>query len=271
MSNPRPQGGGGQATSLHGDSGCSSHRHPVGRGLTRATTALAWCGDPRLGGDRRGTGGTVDVVPPAAPGHRSRRPRRRRGAGWRVAAPLGLVDDARRARHRGAAGCRAPFAGGGPGQRGGSGVLRRLRAHPRPAGPAAGPGGPGRRGRRRAARGAGRGPALDDPHDRQRDRHVVAAVRAGVPGRRDLPWAPAASPRLPRTRGVPRSTRGRRGRRRVRRAAARRDRARRGGHALGDPAGAGLAHRRLHSRRGPGRRSRWSRIAYAAAYLRPAS
>ena len=124
---------------------------------------------------------------------------------------------------------------------------------PPPAGAAAGPGGPGRRDGRRAARGACRRPALADPHDRERDRDVVAAVRAGVPGRRDVPRPPAAPPRLPGPGGVPRPASGRRGRRRVRRTAARRDRPRRRGHALGDPPRAGLAHRRLHPRGGAGR------------------
>ena len=92
-----------------------------------------------------------------------------------------------------------------------------------------------------------------------------------LPGRGDVPRRAAAHPRLPRPGAVPRSASGRRGRRRVRRAAARRDRPGRRGHALGDPARAGLAHRRLHSRGRAGRRWRWSRSGYAAGCRRPAS
>ena len=186
-----------------------------------ALQAFTWRGDPRLGGDRRRPGRAVDVVPPAAARDRPCRAGRRRGTGWGVAAPLGLADHARRARHRGAAGRGTAQRARGTGERGGAGVLRRLRAHPPPAGAAAGPGGRGRRGRRRTARGARRRPRVDYAHAGQCDRHVVTPVHPELSGRRDVPRGPAAHPRLPRPGQVPRPAGGGRRRGRLGGAAAR--------------------------------------------------
>ncbi len=90
---------------------------------------------------------------------------------------------------------------------------------------------------------------LDHADPGQRHRHLVAAVRAALPRRRDVRRRPGAHPRLPRRRLLPRTAHPRRRRRRVGRAAARRDRAG-DRHAVGDPAPAGVAHRRLHARGG---------------------
>ena len=88
------------------------------------------------------------------------------------------------------------------GERGGAGVLRGVRAHARPAGGPAGAGRRGRRGRGRPAGRAGGRPDLDDPHAGQRDRDLVAAVRAALPGRRDVPWTSSCTPTTTRARST---------------------------------------------------------------------
>ena len=157
-------------------------------------------------------------------------------------------------------------------QRGGAGVLRGLRARPPPAGAPAGAGRRGRRGRGRAAQVVRAGDrTLAHPHDRERDRDWSRPFVPRYPGAETFRGRQLHTHDYP----GPEPFRGRRVRRRRRRrlggAAARRDRAGRGGHALGDPARAGLAHRRLHSRGGPGRGRAGRGAGTPRACRRPAS
>ena len=225
-------------------------------------------GDPRRGGDRRGPGRPVDVVPPAAARHLPRRPGRRHGSGRRLAAPLGLADDARRARHRGAAGLRAA-------RRAGRAAPTRSCRRTSPTTSARHDLPVLRPVRVDQVVEAGDGLLvvhagdrhLADPHDRERDRHLDAAVRAALPRRRRRSAASSCTPSTTPAREHSAAGACRRGRRRVGGAAARRDRAGRRRHPLGDPARAGLAHRRLQ----PRGRSRGGRAGRGAGPPRPAA
>ena len=122
-------------------------------------------------------------------------------AGWRVAAPVGLADHGGRARRGRPA--RRPGAGplGRRRQRRRTGVVRRLRAALRPAG--APP--------HVVDAVTGDGDLLvvhagtrdlAHPHPGQRHRHLDPAVRAALPGHRDLRRRAAAHARLPRARST---------------------------------------------------------------------
>ena len=98
-----------------------------------------------------------------------------------------------------------------------------VRAHPRLAGAAPGAGGRGTDdGGLLVVRAGDR--SLDEPHPRERDRDLVAAVRAALPGHGDVPRRAAAHRRLPGPGALPRPTGRGGGRRCVGRAAPRRAR-----------------------------------------------
>ena len=206
---------------------------------------------PRVDRHRSRPGRPRLVVPPRPAGDRPPGARRQRRARRRLAAPLGLADDGRRARRSPT--CPAPPA---PRRGGRANVVLAdwfaayEREHDLPVvRPVA------------VDRVTGDGDLLvvhagdrswTTRTARQLHRHLDPAVRAALPGRRDLPRRAAAHRRLPGPRALPRPPGAGRRRRRLGHPAARRDRPGRR-HRLGDPPAAGVAVRRLRPRGRPGR------------------
>ena len=227
------------------------------------------CGGPRLARHRRRPGRPVRVVPPDPARAGARRPRRRRGTGRRLAAPVGLADHARRARRRGAARLGVPRD---PAGRANDVVPAYFaayeRTHDLPVLRPVRVDDVRDEGGLLVVRAGER--TLDEPHPRERDRDVVASVRAALPGHGDVPRRAAAHGRLPGAGALPRSAHRRRGRRRLRRPVPRgagAGRPRRSGSPAASRSGGPTTSRP----RPAARPSPWSSSGYAAGCRRRAS
>ena len=125
-------------------------------GIVRIVRVLCRGARPRVDRHRSRPGRPRLVVPPRPAGDRPPGARRQRRARRRLAAPLGLADDGRRARHRRPARRAGARAVGAAGQRRPGRLVRGLRARARPARRPPGGGRPGDRRRRPARRARGR-------------------------------------------------------------------------------------------------------------------
>ena len=223
-------------------------------GLTRAVAGVTRRGDPRRGGDRRRPGRPVGVVPPEAPRHLATScstPTTRPGGAWQHRWDSLTMHDV-----HGIAALPDADSPARPDGRGPTSSCRRTSATTSATTTCRCC---GRCGSTRVDRATAsllvvrrRRADLDDPDPRQRDRHLVAAVRAATTraSRRS-----AASSCTRAAYPGPEHFRGRRvvvvGGGASGGPAARRDRPGRRRHPLGDPARAGVAHRRLHARARP--------------------